>query len=97
MAAGTSTRYFQLSEIVAGVKLKQDQHQRAMEIRTQQLTQLSEAVKEIRSILRTKPTNSNNKEESTMTNGGMGSFPKQIRLEFSRFDGEDPIGWKATQ
>ena len=56
MAEGNSTRYFQLSEIVAGVKLKQDQHQRAMEIRTQQLTQLSEAVKEIRSILPTKPT-----------------------------------------
>ena len=99
MADGPNTRYSQLSDTIFGVKLQQDQYQKSMEIITQQLAQLSEAVKEILAVLPTKPLDNNNRVESSVSNGGKIPIPKQVRLEFPKFDGEDPTGWiyKANQ
>lgn len=80
MAEGASNMYSQLSETVAKVKQQQDQHQKALEIITRQLTQFTqfyEAAKEIRAVLSTRSFDSNNREESMMANEGMFHFLKK--------------------
>lgn len=74
MAEGASNIYSQLFETVAKVKQQQDQHQKAIETITQQLTQFYEAAKEIRAVLSTRCFDSNNREESMMANEGMFHF-----------------------
>lgn len=85
-----------LHKTVVEVKRQQDKHQKAIEIITQQLIQLSEAAKEIIQLSKVAKETSqcvDSRNKDLIPNGGMISFPKQMRLEFPRFDREDPTSW----